>query len=77
VQQVGIKYYICNIVARKMYNIKVLGRFSENTPLSNFMKIRPVGAKLFHVGAWTDRRDTHDEVNGRFLQFANAPKKCE
>ena len=30
------------------------------------MKIRPVGAKLFHAGGETDR---HDEANSRFLQF--------
>jgi len=30
------------------------------------MKIRPVGAELFHVEGWTDR---HDEANTRFSQF--------
>ena len=30
------------------------------------MKIRPVGAEVFHVDEWTDR---HDEANGHFLQF--------
>jgi len=30
------------------------------------MKIRLVGAKLFHADGWTDR---HDKDNGRFLQF--------
>jgi hypothetical protein len=59
VQQIGIKYYICNIVARKMYTIKFLNRFSENTQISNFMKIRPVEAKLFHANARTDRTVRH------------------
>jgi len=36
------------------------------------MKIRPVGAELFHVDGQTDR---HDEANSRISQFANAPKK--
>jgi len=30
------------------------------------MKIRPVGAKLFHADGQTDR---HDEANSRFSQF--------
>jgi len=30
------------------------------------MKIRPVGAELFHTDGWTDR---HVEANSRFLQF--------
>jgi len=30
------------------------------------MKIRPVGAELFHVDSQTDR---HDKVSSRFLQF--------
>jgi hypothetical protein len=32
----------------------------------NFMKIRPVGAELFHVNRPTDR---HDEANCRFSLF--------
>jgi len=36
--------------------------FFSNTQISNFMKIRPVGAELFHA-------DRHDEANIRFLQF--------
>jgi len=31
-----------------------------------FMKIRPVGAELFHTEG---RSDGHDEANGRFSQF--------
>jgi hypothetical protein len=35
--------------------------------MSNFMKIRPVGAELLHAHRWTDREtdrqtDTHNEV---------------
>ena len=32
-----------------------LVRFSKNTRMSNFVKIRPVGAELFHAGGQTDR----------------------
>jgi len=34
------------------------------------MKIRPMGAEMFHVGGRTDR---HDEDNGRFSQFCEPP----
>ena len=39
--------------------------------MSNFLKIRPVKAELFHVERQTDRRG---EANSRFSQFANVPK---
>ena len=47
-------------------------RFSKNPDISNFTKIRPMGAELFHADGRTDK---HDESNSRFPQFANAPKK--
>jgi len=40
--------------------------FSKNNQISNFMKIHPVAAELFHADRQTDR---HDEANSRFLQF--------
>ena len=40
--------------------------FSKNTQISNFKKIRPIGAELFQVDGRTDR---HDEANRRFSQF--------
>ena len=38
----------------------------ENTQISKFMKIRPVGALLFHADRRTDR---HDEASTHFSQF--------
>ena len=38
--------------------------FCKNNEISNFMKIRPIGAKLFHADGRTDR---HDEVDSVFL----------
>jgi len=46
-------------------------QFSKNTQISNFMKIRSVGAVLFHAAGQTDL--TKPIVT--FSNFANAPKK--
>ena len=40
--------------------------FSKNTQISNFMKIRPVGAELFHADVQKDR---YEEANSGFSQF--------
>jgi len=40
------------------WSFNFLGRFSKCTQLQNFMKIRTVGAELFH-----------DETDSRFSQF--------
>jgi hypothetical protein len=55
--------------------------FSKNTQIPNFMKIRPVGAGLFHVdgrtdrqiGGWTDGKNMTKLIVA-FRNFANAPK---
>jgi hypothetical protein len=39
-----------------------LTNFRKNTQISDFFKIRPVGAELFHA-------DGHDEADSRFSQF--------
>jgi len=40
------------------------------------MKIRPVGAKLFHADGRTERQtDRHDEPNSHFSQFCERPLK--
>ena len=47
----------CNvpvILVRFLWNLCFLDRYSKNTQISNFMKIRPVEAELFHVDRWTD-----------------------
>ena len=38
----------------------------ENTEISNFMKIRLVGAELFHADGW---KDGHDGANSCFSPF--------
>jgi len=59
--------------------------FSENIQLPNFIKIRSVGAALFHADRQTDRRmDRQIDMTNlivAFHNFANAPKnrkkKCD
>jgi len=47
-----------------------LERFSKNSQISNFMKIRPVGGELFHADGRTDMT----KLIVAFLNFANAHK---
>ena len=43
--------------------------------MSNSMKIRPVGAELFHEDGRTDGwTDSHDEAHSHFCNLENAPK---
>jgi len=52
--------YPCQILMKlEFYN-----RFSKN--ISNFTKIRLLGAELFHAGGQTDR---DNETNSHFLQI--------
>ena len=40
------------ILVRFYWNLNFLDRFSKNAEISNFMKIRQVGAELFHVDGY-------------------------
>ena len=49
-------------------------KFSKNPQISNFIKIRPVGAELFHADEQTDERTDMTELTVAFRNSANAPK---
>jgi hypothetical protein len=58
------------ILVRFQWNMNFLDRFSKNTQISSFIKLRPVGAKVFHADGWTDMT----KLTVAFRNFANAPK---
>ena len=51
-----------------------LGRFSINTNISNFTKIRQVGGELLHADGGTYR---HAEANRSFRNFTKVPKNMK
>jgi hypothetical protein len=50
-------------------------RFSKNTPILDFMKIRPVETEFYHANRQTDRRAHLTTLRVAFSYFANTPKK--
>jgi len=50
--------YSCRVLMKLEFSRQILGK---NTPVSNFMKMRLVGAEFF-------RTDRHDEANSRSSQ---------
>ena len=50
--------------------MNILDRLPKNAKISNFIKIRPVGAELFHADGQTDVT----KLLVKFAIFANAPK---
>ena len=59
------------ILVRFEWNLNFLNRFSKNTQMSNFIKIRPVRSELSHAYRRTDM----EKVIVAFRNFANAPNK--
>jgi hypothetical protein len=57
--------YSCPILMKLEFSPHV----SQNTETSNLMKIRPVGAELFH----DDKRTDMTKVLVAFRSFANVP----
>jgi hypothetical protein len=65
-----LSYEVTFIFVRFKCLLNFIDRYSKNTKIWNFMKIRPVGTELFRVDRRTDgQTDRHDEANSRFWQF--------
>ena len=47
--------------------------FEKEAQILNFIKIRPVGAELFHLERRTDRRTDMTKLIVAFRNFVNAP----
>jgi hypothetical protein len=45
-----------------------LDRFSKNTQIPNFMKIRPIGAELIYADRWTDGQADLTELTAAFCE---------
>jgi len=66
------------VLVRFKWTLKFPDRFSRNTQISNFMKIRSVGPELFRVERKTvGQRDIHDEANCRSSNFPNVTKSWQ
>ena len=61
-----------------MGKLNFIARFSKNTQISNYMKIRSVGAELlFHSDGQSEYRETDmTKPMVAFCNFENAPKNC-
>jgi hypothetical protein len=62
------------IFVRFEWNLNTLDRLLKNIQISNFMKIRSVGAELFHTGKKTDGRTDITKLIVTFRNFAKAHK---
>jgi len=54
--------------------LKFFDRFLGSTQISNFIKIHPLGAELFHANRQTDRQTDMAKLTVEFRNFANTPK---
>jgi hypothetical protein len=51
--------------------------FKKKTQISNFFKVRPVGAELFYADKRVDRQTDMTKLIVAFRNFFNAPKKTD
>jgi len=70
-----IKNYFGILVTYPLFlsDLKFLDRFSKNLQISNFIKLRPVGAEL-RCSMRTDRRTEMTKLIVAFRNFTNAPR---
>jgi hypothetical protein len=64
----------CPLFSPDCSQTEIFGTVSKNTQMSNFMKIRLVGAELLQANWWTDRRTDMMKLIGALRNFANALK---
>jgi hypothetical protein len=68
----------CNVpvnLVRFFWDLNFLYIFPKNTHLSNFTKIRPVGADVFHANKRTEGQADMTNLIDTFCNFANASKE--
>jgi hypothetical protein len=59
--------YSCEILTKFEFPRQV---FEKKHSISNFVRIRPVGAEVFYAHGLMDKReDRNDEANSRYSQF--------
>jgi hypothetical protein len=63
--------YSCRTLMKVEFSVN----FSKNSQISNFMKISPVGAELFHTDRRTNGRTGMWKLIVALRNFTNAPKK--
>ena len=70
---INVYFYSCKVpkIRKILMQLEFPYTFSKNNEISNFMKIRSVGPKLFHSDGWTDR---HDEAKSRFSKCCKVPR---
>jgi len=64
------------ILVRLYWKFNFLDRLSKNTQISNFMKILPVGAEIFHADRRTNGQTGKTKLIVAFRNFAYAPKNA-